>query len=184
MRVLIAYTSRYGQTQKISEHIAHILRIHGAEARACEVDSLPRDIRVNAFDVVVLAGPVYFGRHPKKLIEFASEHRVALSKVRSAFVSVSGAAGGNRPEAEAAANAFLEQTQWTPDRVELVAGGEPFTRWGFFTRWMMFFKIRRMGRDVDPRRDYEQTDWDAVDRFAYALAGRTDDVRDPDLALM
>jgi menaquinone-dependent protoporphyrinogen oxidase len=186
MRVLIVYASRHGQTRKIAEHVAHIATIHGAEAHAREASALPAELRVNAFDTVVLAGPVYFDKFPKKLVRFAAGHREALSKVRSVFVSVSGAAGNPalRAGAEEVVRLFLEKTRWTPDQVELFAGGQPFTRYGFFTKWMMVWKMRKLGRDVDPNRDYESTDWDAVDSFARALAARSADVRAPELALM
>jgi menaquinone-dependent protoporphyrinogen oxidase len=186
MRVLIVYASRHGQTQKISEHIAHIARIHGAEAHALEVGSLPRDLRVNAFDAVVLAGPVYFDKFPRKLARFASAQRMQLAKVKSAFVSVSGAAGNPalRSAAQHTAEMFLLETDWMPERVVLFAGGQPFTRYGFFTKWMMYFKMRRMGREVDPSRDYDYTDWDAVDRFAHEILGRAVTAPEPELALL
>lgn len=170
MRVLLIYASRHGQTQKITEHLAGILRTHGAEASVQSIDTLPRDLRVEAFDTVVLAGPVYFGKHPAKLAQFVVAQRAALKRVRSIFVSVSGMAANHREEAAKTALQFTAETQWKPDRIEVVAGGEPYTRYGFFTKWLMIWKMRRLGRTVDPTRDYEYTDWSALDRFARELA--------------
>ena len=184
MRALIAYASRHGQTKKVCEHIADVMRICGTGVHLHEIDSLPPDVRVNAFDLVVLASPVYFGRHAKKAVRFVISNREALAKTRTAFVSVSGAAHGDRPEAERAAAAFLAKTAWKPDRTELVAGGEPYTRYGFFTKWVMSMKNRQMSRTVDPTRDYEYTDWPALERFARELVGKAPEVRVPELALM
>jgi menaquinone-dependent protoporphyrinogen oxidase len=95
--------------------------------------------------------------------------------VKSVFVSVSGAASSEagRTMAEQSARTFVDRTGWTPGQIELVAGGEPYTKYGFFTRWFMVQHAKKLGRIVDPKRDYEFTNWDAVDRFARSLAGVT-----------
>lgn len=171
MRVLIVYASRHGQTRKISERIAEVTRADGAEVHLFEVSALPRELVPQSCDTVVLAGSVYFGRHQKKLERFAAGQRVNLAKVRSVFVSVSGAArvAEGRQMAMDNAQAFVARTGWKPDRIELIAGGEPYTRYGFFTRLFMVRYTKKLGRTVDPRRDYEFTDWEQVDRLAHEL---------------
>lgn len=172
MRVLIAYASRYGQTQKVSERLAAGIRAAGAEVLLFEISHLPRDLRPHACDVVVLAGSLYFGRHQKRLEQFAERHRESLARTVSTLVSVSGAARTPQgmPAAREAVELLIKRTGWTPDRVDLVAGAEPFTRYGFFTRHFMVRYAKKFGRIVDPKRDYEFTDWDAVDRCAAELA--------------
>jgi menaquinone-dependent protoporphyrinogen oxidase len=171
MRVLIVYGSRYGQTRKIAQRIADVAEAEGAEANLYEVSKLPREVLPHSCDLVILAGSVHFGRHQKKLERFAAAQRTNLAKVRGVLVSVSGAARTpqGRPTAVEAAESFVARTGWTPDRIELVAGGEPYTRYGFFTRHFMIRYARKLGRIVDPKRDYEFTDWEQVDRFAREL---------------
>lgn len=156
----------------------------GAEVHVYEVSALPADVAVAVCDVVVLAGSVYFGKHSRKLQRFAAAQRTNLAKVKSVFVSVSGSARttAGLQMAEESAGAFLEKTGWTPNQVELVAGGEPYTKYGFFTRWFMVQHSKKLGRVVDPKRDYDFTDWDAVDRFARSLAGAPQ--REIELALV
>lgn len=173
MRILIVYASRHGQTQRVAERLARVARESGAEAHLFEVSALPRNIAPHMCDVVVLASPVYFGKHHKAIERFATGQRTNLAKVKSVFVSVSGAARSpeSRAIAEENANAFLGKTGWAPDRVELVAGGEPYKKYGFFTKFIMKRLNRKMGRDVDTTRDYDFTDWNAVDRVGRELAG-------------
>lgn len=180
MRALIIYASRHGQTEKICTRIARILRNAGAEVLALHVRKLPRDLQLETFDLVLVAAPVYFARHAKAIEAFVRANRAGLDAVRNAFVSVSGAAAKDRAVAEENVRLFVERTGWTPRRVELVAGGEPYTRYGLITKWIMTWKMKQLGRIVDPSRDYEYTDWHAVEAFAHDLAN----IREPELALM
>jgi menaquinone-dependent protoporphyrinogen oxidase len=171
MRILIVYASRYGATRSIAERIASVASNSGAETQLFEINSVPRNVVPYLSDVVVLAGSVYFGKHSKKLARYAMAQRTNLMRVRSVFVSVSGSARSEagRPTAEANANRFLSFTGWAPDRIEYFAGGEPFTKYDFFTRWFVHRLAKKMGRSVDTNRDYVYTDWEAVDRFTREL---------------
>ncbi|HEX7706001.1 MAG TPA: flavodoxin domain-containing protein [Thermoanaerobaculia bacterium] len=174
MRILIVYTSRYGQTRKVAERIASVAEGAGVEPHVFEVSEIPKDLVPHSCDVVVLAGSVYFGKHQRALVKFARRHNSSLARVYSVFVSVSGAAGSPdaRPVAESDVREFITRTGWTPDRTELVAGGEPYTRYGFFVRMFMVHRWKKLGRVVDPMRDYENTDWSAVERFAGEIVGQ------------
>jgi len=185
MRVLIVYASKHGQTRRIAEHIADVVRTCGAEPFALEVSNVPRDVVPHAADVVIIAGPVYFGKHAKALERFVVAQRENLARTRTAFVSVSGSARSEetRAVAEEAANAFLTLTGWRPDRVELFAGGEPYTRYGFITRFVMKRLNQKHGRIVDVKRDYDYTDWNAVSHFARQMVAKDVGVREQELAL-
>jgi menaquinone-dependent protoporphyrinogen oxidase len=72
---------------------------------------------------------------------------------------------------------LVRRTGWAPEIVVTLGGAEPYTKYGFFTRIVMRSIAKKHGRIVDVHRDYEFTDWDAVDRFArdfieYASAKR------------
>jgi len=43
----------------------------------------------------------------------------------------------------------------------------------WFTRWFMVRHSRKLGRVVDPKRDYDFTDWEQVDALARELTGET-----------
>jgi menaquinone-dependent protoporphyrinogen oxidase len=61
---------------------------------------------------------------------------------------------------------FSQHTGWTPNHVELVAGAIPYSRYGFFKRWVMRYMSRQAGHPTTPDRDWEYTDWEKLKGFA------------------
>ena len=165
-KVLIVYTSREGQTAKIAQRMRDAASsIEGISANVTRVDSVTES-DVAVADVFIVAGSVHFGKHERKLVRFVREHLSAMAARSSAFVSVSGAmaAFDGQPEAQQNAEKFLEATGWIPDRVALFAGAVTYTRYNFLLRWVMRRIASGHGLDTDTSRDFEYTDWDAVDR--------------------
>jgi menaquinone-dependent protoporphyrinogen oxidase len=52
------------------------------------------------------------------------------------------------------------------------AGRLAYTQYGFVKRQLMKWIARKEGGATDASHDWEYTDWDAVDRFADALAAQ------------
>ncbi len=77
------------------------------------------------------------------------------------------------PDAEHTATAqmlihdLIERTGCDPDLVGLFAGALVYTRYGWMKRRIMRSIARKEGGDTDLTRDYEYTDWAAVDQFAH-----------------
>ena len=168
-RILIAYGTSEGQTARIAERIAAVIREHGYEAFPVNVKRSTPD--PTEYDAVIVGGSVHRGRHQTEVGEYVRETRNALERVPTAFFSVSLAIAGpteaGRKEAEGYAVEFFRLTGWHPGKVALFAGALLYTRYGFFTRWIM----KRIARakespDLDTSRDYEYTAWDGVTRFA------------------
>jgi menaquinone-dependent protoporphyrinogen oxidase len=170
-RVLIVYASKNGQTGLIAERIREVAAsVEGVTASATAVEKVNENDVVVA-DVIIAASPVYRGRHDRMIERFIREHQSVLSQRSSALVSVSGAmaAFNGRREAETTAQKFLDLTGWNPDRVALFAGAICYTRYNFIVRWIMKRIAAKQGLDTDTTRDFEYTDWDAVDQFARAF---------------
>ena len=74
--------------------------------------------------------------------------------------------GDGRAQTMRIVEKLVAETGWHPRRVELVAGALPYTRYNFLVRFVMRRISRKEGGDTDTSRDYEYTDWGAVDRFA------------------
>jgi menaquinone-dependent protoporphyrinogen oxidase len=53
-----------------------------------------------------------------------------------------------------------------PDVVGLFAGALLYTRYGWIKRRVMRSTVRKEGGDTDTSRDYEYTDWSAVEALA------------------
>jgi menaquinone-dependent protoporphyrinogen oxidase len=168
--VLIVYGTSYGQTAKIVERIADRLKAAGHCPTLWRGDSIPKGTAVTGFEAFLVAGSVLYGRHQRYLRDFVRQNRSVLNTRPSAFVSVSGALigpwGPGQNEARKYLAQFLEETCWMPRLSRSFPGGLPYTRYHLITRLVMKWISRRTGRPTDTTRDWDFTDWDAVDRFA------------------
>ena len=167
-RVLIAYTSKDGQTARIASRIRDVAgSVDGVVATAVRIADIKESDAALA-DVFIVAGPIRGGQHDRRLKRFVRDHLGILAARSSALVSVSGAMArfNGRDEAQTYAQKLLDATGWNPDRVELVAGAIRYTRYNFILRWVMRRISDKHGLDTDTSRDFEYTDWEAVDRFA------------------
>lgn len=172
--ILMVYGTAYGQTEKIVRRMADRLASEGHRITIWKGDSLSARPALAGFDLFLVAGSVLFGRHQRYLADFVRQHRSRLNGAPGAFVSVCGALAGSwargKEEAGRYLEKFLQQTGWRPQLTRSFAGGLPYTRYGIFTRWMMKLISRATGRPADTSRDWDLTDWEAVDQFALELA--------------
>lgn len=176
-RVLVVYATIEGQTARIAERIAHGLRGLGhsvASHRADKsVSSLDLAQHFAACDAVIVGASVHYGKHPSHLRRLLRGYRAELAARRSAFFSVSVSAGGPGAKPEAAQRylqSFLRQVGWQPPQTATFAGALPYSKYGAFKRMFVTAFVRVAGGDTDTSRDYEYTDWNAVDRFAAEFA--------------
>jgi menaquinone-dependent protoporphyrinogen oxidase len=173
MRVLIAYGTTDGQSARIAEYLADVIRLQGHEALPVDLTrsgaSDPAD-----YDAVIVGGSVHLGKHQNSVRRFVRKHRAALERMSTAFFSVSLSAQETtetaRREAQGYVEKFIQDTSWRPGRVGLFAGALLYSRYGFFKRWMMKRIAGSKGSpDTDTSRDYVYTDWAGVKRFAEAF---------------
>jgi menaquinone-dependent protoporphyrinogen oxidase len=173
--ILVVYGTSYGQTAKIVRRIADRLTTEGHRVSICRGDALPSEQTLDDFDAVLVAGSVLYGKHQPYVRDFVRRNVRRLNAAPSAFLSVCGALAGSwskgQLEARKYIERFLAETGWQPQVAKSFAGGLPYTRYRFFTRWMMRLISRQTGRPTDTSRDWEFTDWDAVDRFALQFSG-------------
>jgi menaquinone-dependent protoporphyrinogen oxidase len=167
--ILAVYGTAYGQTEKVIRRITADLTARGFSVVCLRADRLPASLRIDEFDGFVVGASVIRGRHQPYVERFVREHLDSLNAAPSAFLSVSGAAASTAPAELVAARGilqkFLDQTGWKPSASTIVAGGFPYTKYGFFVRFGMKIIGRKHGLS-DFRRDYDFTDWHALDRFA------------------
>ena len=168
---LIAFASRHGQTERIALRVAKVLSDQGVTADLVDLGRVRRP-SIADYRLIILAGPVHYGKHPRSLERFIRRNLAALDAVESILISVSNAAIA--PEGEKQAEEYVAEltrrTGWTPQRSLLAAGAIRYTRYGFFLRRMMRRIAATHGRGTDVTRDYEYTYWPEVEEFARALA--------------
>ncbi|HXI21463.1 MAG TPA: flavodoxin domain-containing protein, partial [Gemmatimonadales bacterium] len=174
--ILIVYGTAHGHTTRIVDRIAGELKRRGFQVTRWRGDELPAHVDPEDFDAFVIAGSVLLGRHQRYLRTFVRRHRNRLNQVPSAFVSVSGALMGDwepgQEKARKYLERFLDRTGWHPSLARSFAGNLAYTRYGPVTRWVMKRISAHTGRPTHTRRDWEFTDWDAVDRLAAYFAAR------------
>ncbi|WP_107773935.1 flavodoxin domain-containing protein [Nocardioides sediminis] len=170
-RVLVAYGTSEGQTERIAEVIGDVLRDAGHEAAVLDVNDLG-GVVPEGYDAVVLGASIHMGKHDKHVVALARDNLGTLERLPSAFFSVSLAAQGDQAEAEGYVRQFEEETGWHPDQRALFGGALLYTHYGFLKRRMMRRIVAGKPGDlgVDTSRDYVYTEWDAVRAFAEHVA--------------
>lgn len=180
--IAVFYATREGHTHKIAERVADDLRTRGFEA---DVKNL-RDkdaIKLSDYAGVILAASVHIGTHEPEMVAFVKQHRAELESMPSAFLSVTlSEVGAERANATAEGHArfvadvqgmlarFFEDTGWHPRRVKPVVGALLYTKYNFLIRFVMRRIAKKAGAETDTSRDYEYTDWVALDHFVDEVA--------------
>jgi menaquinone-dependent protoporphyrinogen oxidase len=174
-RILLLYATTEGQTARIAERIAHTLRDQGNSVEVLPADTARAQADPAAYDAVMVGASIHYGHHPAYLRTLIRRHREVLAARPCAFFSVSLSAGGPRPKPAAAQrylDKFLRQTGWQPQLAISFAGAVKYSLYGPIKRRVMIVFVGLGGGNTDTARDYEYTDWNAVDRFADAFAQR------------
>jgi menaquinone-dependent protoporphyrinogen oxidase len=173
-RFLLAYASTHGHTAKIAARIADGLREAGH--RVVVDDDVGRtNPEIAGFDAVVVGASIHNGHFQSELVAWASRRGTPLTLRPSAFFSVCLTAAEDTDESLQATSDYLddfeERTGWTPRLRTTFAGALQYREYDFATRLVMRLMMQRAHHPADTSRDFDYTDWDAVDAFARACAG-------------
>lgn len=174
-RILLLYASVEGQTTMIAERVAHALREKAHSVDMLPADSDPARLDPAAYDAVIVGASIHYGHHPAYLHRLVRRYASALAARPNAFFSVSLSAGGPRPKPAAAQryiDKFLRKTGWQPQLTASFAGAVKYSVYGPIKRRVMIVFVGLGGGETDTSRDYEYTDWQAVQRFALEFAQR------------
>jgi menaquinone-dependent protoporphyrinogen oxidase len=182
MNILILYASLEGQTAKIAEVIADVLRNKEHQITIYSGDHLPTDFNLDSFEAAILGGSIHMGRHPRYLNKFVNHNLDWLNSNTSAFFTVCMGINSlqekSRKEAAAYGEYFISDTGWLPALTATFAGAVKYTQYNFVTRIIMKMIARREGGSTDTSRDHEYTDWDAVTRFAEQFAEKATNLQE------
>ena len=174
MRILIAFGTTEGQTRKIAKHIAEKIHEHGHEAELYDCARRAHGQDLKNFDAFMVAGSVHQKSHQEQVVAYATANRQLFGTKPSALISVSLSAGfkdGQR-DAEDYVKHFEETTGWHPRHVHMAAGALRLSEYDFFKE-QIIRHIVMAGRDVPPgQKDWELTDWAALDYFVTAFLER------------
>lgn len=179
-RVGVFYATREGQARKVAERVGAALTLRGLTVAVHYVRHEDSLAALDRSEATVLVASVHLGKHEREMTAFVRMHRDRLDAMPGAFLSVCGSEAafenGKTSEQRAAAakhvadqmHAFTEATGWHPRHMRPVAGAYVFTHYNPLVRWLMKKIAQHEGLPTD--RDYEFTDWLALDDFARMLA--------------
>lgn len=178
MKILAVYGSNFGQAEKVTRRIAAALEQRGHAVAVHKGDALPSGLALADFDAVVVAASIAVGKYQGYIRELVRRNLDVLHARPAAFVSVNGANPETDPawraEARGYVDGFLEETGWQPRWTATFSGALRYPRYGRVLRLVMRMISRHEGGPTDTSREFEFTDWDAVDRFAAELADGLD----------
>ena len=187
-RILVVFASSNGQTHLIADAIAGHLRNagHGVELSDALAGGAPPP---EDYDAVIVGSRVRMGRHANEIVEYVVANRYALSRIPSAFFSVSMAAAAPHrgPDPEGYMETLFGAANWRPERFAAFAGGLPYRKYSPLMRMVMKWISKRAGQTTDTSRDHEFTNWDQVKRFAedfsHDVIAHGMDTEDPPLTI-
>ena len=178
MRAAVFYATREGQARRVAERVASDLHARHIDAEAINVKDLRGAVDWKGYQKAFVVGSVHAGHHEKEMVRFVKESKDELTRLRASFLSLTLSQAGAEdpkatPERRAAARAdaqrmidvFTAETNWRPGRSLAVAGALMYSRYNFFMKLIMKRIAHKAGFDGDTSRDYEFTNWPAVDSF-------------------
>ena len=172
-RALVVYASTHGHTAKIAARVADAIRGEGVDVDLRDVADADQAYP-ESYDLVVVAASIHKEHHQKQIVEWVASRREGLLDGRNVFLSVSLSAAEDTDEALAAPqrciDMFCDESGWIPQRTERIAGCLQYREYDVFTRQLMRLLMRHMHHPTDASRDYDYTDWDALDRLGRELA--------------
>ena len=159
--VLVLYSSVEGHTERIAHRIAEVLRSRG---HAVDLAPAGGKIDLSRYAGVIVGASVHYGRHPAWLAELLRDNAASLGRRKTAFFSVSLGAKARY------ATKFLRCAAWQPQLTAVFAGALQYSKYGPVKRRVVQAFAAIGGHDTDASRDYDYTDWQAVERFSEAFA--------------
>ena len=182
MRAAVFYATREGQTRRIADRVATDLRARGVDVDIHNVKTLGAPVDWSLYGPVVVAASVHIGHHEKEMVAFVRQYRGELTRLRAAFLSVTLSEAGaedvrataerrrqSAADVQRMIEVFVRETGWQPAHVLPVAGALAYSQYNFLIKFVMRRIARKAGAPTDTSRDYELTDWSAVDRFVGEL---------------
>ena len=171
-RILILFSTHDGQTKRVAARFGETLAAMGHEVTRVPAEEPGAFELLASHDAVIVGAAIRYGRHSRALVARVKEHRARIASMPNAFFSVCLSAGGPgaKPEtAEAYIRDFRARTGWDSTFTASFAGALRYREYKPLVRLMTRFVVAVAGGDTDTSRDYEYTDWAAVERFATAF---------------
>jgi menaquinone-dependent protoporphyrinogen oxidase len=173
-RIAVVFGTTDGQCAKIARRISEDLHNEGHVVDLLDTRFEIPSAALAGVDAAVITGSARMGKFQVPLTYFVQIHLPTLLTMPTAFVPVSLAASYESPlalrEVKNAIERFTRETGLNPNLIEPTGGALRYSRFGFFKKLGIRLIASIYGGDTNASRDYEYTDWNAVDSFAHHFA--------------
>jgi len=161
------YSTTDGHTKKICQRILSVAEKAGHIVSLSAVeDSFREDL--NGFDKIVVGASIRYGKHNKKVCEFAEQYEKLLENKVSAFFSVNVVARKSDKNTAASnpyLKKFLSKVSWKPDELAVFAGKIDYQQYRLLDRMMIRLIMYLTKGPTHPQTVVEFTNWDQVEQF-------------------
>jgi menaquinone-dependent protoporphyrinogen oxidase len=166
MKILIAYSTTEGQTEKIVNTVAEQISKLDHEVELFDVSALQGDLNPDSFDQIIVAGSVHDKRHNEAVDIFILTHLRELQTKPTIFISVSLAAAFEDGQADAQnyVDNLIEKTGWQPKQTLSIAGAIRHGEYGYYKEQILKYFVLRNRNLENQDRDHEFTDWDLLNQ--------------------
>lgn len=174
-KVLVLFTTRDGQTQKIVDHIVQTWQAETGDAVQYEVRRLESNMKIDNladYQFVLIGSSIRYGHYHSAMKQFVKCHAKMLNEVKSGFFGVNLVARKpekQTPETNSYTRKFLDSSAWKPTETAVFAGALRYPRYGFLDRVMIQLIMRMTGGETDSTKEVEYTDWLKITQFANIL---------------
>jgi menaquinone-dependent protoporphyrinogen oxidase len=183
MRAAVFFATREGQAERVAQRVARDLRERNLHVDIIDVKDVRGSIDWCAYNAAFVIASVHAGHHEKEMIAFVRHYRDELDERHAPFLSLTlSQAGAELPgntlvqretargDALKMITGFMKDTGWHPEHTMPVAGALMYSKYNFIVKWVMKRIAHKAGFDGPANRDYEFTNWPAVDRFVAEYA--------------
>lgn len=169
-KILIVFSSKEGQTQKIASFLNDKISSHKITVDVFDCDSLSSNIPLFNYDGFIIGASVHMGSFSHGVQRWVKDNSFFLKKKPSAFYSVCLGIlekGNNSLISEGhIVTDFFAATEWYPTLWRIFAGALKYSKYNWFVKRIMKRISQKAGFYSDTKHDYEFTDWDDVEVFA------------------
>ena len=166
-KTIIIYSSTDGHTEKICRFLKKIFEESSHDVTITTVQD-SKNIDLTQFEKIIIGASVRYGRHKKEVYEFIENNLGLLSKKKNAFFSVNVVArktNKRSKETNPYVRKFLNEIEWKPNIIGIIAGKINYALYGFIDRTMIRLIMRFTNGPTDINSNIEFTDWKQVELF-------------------
>jgi len=173
-KILILYGTNNGQTRKVAERIAEVVRERGHEVEMVQGNKAAADFSPDGFDAAIVGTSIYMDQHQISVRKLVKAHSDAFARIPTAYFCVCITATQTTPEARAELDKYVKDfTSYTglnPVKSAVFAGALKYPDYNFVKRFSAKLLARKLGLDTDTKKYFEYTDWAEVTKFAEEFA--------------